>query len=378
MDTIGIICEYNPFHNGHIYHIKKIKELYPNSIIILVMSGNFTQRGDISLINKWDKTKIALENNIDLVIELPFVFATQGADIFAKGAIQILNNLKVDKLIFGSESNDIEQLTKCAKIQLDEKYDKKVIEYINKGINYPTATSQVLKELGGINIDNPNDILGLCYIKEIIKQKSNIEPITIKRTNNYHSKELKEISSATAIRQALKENKNINKYIPKETIKYINKKRFIENYYQYLKYKIITEENIEKYETIDDKIKYRIKKYIYESNTLEELIEKVKTKRYTYNRIKRMFLHILCNFTKEENEKCKDIHYIRILGFNEQGKKYLNKIKKQIKIPIISNFGSLKDIMLDIELRTTCIYSSIFEDQNEIIKSEYQNKPIIK
>ena len=378
MTTIGIICEYNPFHNGHIYHIKKIKELYPNSTIILVMSGNFTQRGDTSLINKWDKTKIALENKIDLVIEMPFVFSTQGADIFAKGGIQILNNLKVDKLIFGSESNNIEQLTKCAKIQLTEEYDKKTLEYVNNGLNYPTATSLALKELGGTQIEDPNDILGICYIKEIIKQKSNIEPITIKRTNNYHDKHLNKISSATAIRKALKENKDIKKYIPKETIKNINKDCFIENYYKYLKYKIITEDNLEKYETVDDKIKYRIKKYIYESNTLDELIEKIKTKRYTYNRIKRMLLHILCNFTKEENKKCKDIHYIRILGFNESGKKYLHKIKKQTNIPIISTFGNIKDLMLDIELRSTCIYSLIFKNKNEIIKSEYKNKPIIK
>ena len=341
------------------------------------MSGNFTQRGDISLINKWDKTKIALKNNIDLVVELPFVFATQGADIFAHGALQILNNLKVDKLIFGSECNNIKELKKLAKIQLNNQYEELVLKYINDGLNYPTATSLALKELGGTNIDSPNDILGLCYIKEIIKQKSNIEPITIKRTNDYHDKQLNKISSASAIRQAIKENKNITNYIPKETQKYINKKCFIENYYQYLKYKIMTEENLEKYETIDDKIKYRLKKYIYESNTLEELIKKVKTKRYTYNRIKRMLLHILCNFTKEENKKCKDIHYIRILGFNQTGKQYLNKIKKQTNIPIISKFKK-DNIMLDIEYRTTCVYSLIFKNQTKIIKSEYKNKPIIK
>ena len=151
MTTIGIICEYNPFHNGHIYHIKKIKEMYKDSIIILVMSGNFTQRGDISIINKWDKTKIALENNIDLVIELPFVFATQGADVFAKGAIQILNNLKVDKLIFGSECNNISELKELAKIQLQENYNTLVKKYLEKGLNYPTAMSKALKDLGKKN-----------------------------------------------------------------------------------------------------------------------------------------------------------------------------------------------------------------------------------
>ena len=376
MTTIGIICEYNPFHNGHVYHIKKIKEMYKDSVIVLVMSGNFTQRGDASLINKWDKTKIALENDIDLVIELPFVFATQGADMFAKGAIQILDNLKVDKLVFGSECNNIEELTELAKVQLQEKYDELVKKYTSEGMNYPTATSKALKQLGKKELKEPNDILGLCYIKEIIKQKSSIEPITIKRTNNYHEKELNEISSATAIREAIKNNKAIEKYIPKETQNYINKNAFIDNYFNYLKYKIITTENLEKYETVDN-IKYKIKECIQETNNLEELINKIKSKRYTYNRIKRMLLHILCSFTKEENEKCQNIEYIRILGFNKIGKNYLNKIKKQINIPIISKFEK-NNKMLNIEYRSTCVYSLIFKNSKEIIESEYKNKPIIK
>lgn len=375
MTTIGIICEYNPFHNGHIYHIKKIKELYKDSIIILVMSGNFLQRGDTSLINKWDKTKIALNNNIDLVVELPFVFATQSADIFAHGAIQILNELKVDKLVFGSECDNIELLKDLANIQINnKKYENLIKKYTNDGYNYPTAMSIALKDLGKKEINNPNDILGLCYIKEIIKQKSNIEPITIKRTSNYHSTALNTICSATAIRESIKNNKDITNYVPNDTIKYI-KNCFIDSYYELIKYKIITCKNLEQYETVDNNIKYRINKYIYTANTLQELIDKVKTKRYTYNRIKRMLIHILCDFTKEENKKCKDIHYIRILGFNNKGRNYLKKIKKQCTIPIISNFSKIKDIMLDIEFRATCIYSL---SNNQEIASEYKNKPIIK
>lgn len=379
MTTIGIICEYNPFHNGHLYHIKKIKELYKDSIIILVLSGNYLQRGDTSLINKWDKTKIALESNIDLVIELPFVFSTQSADIFAKGAIEILNNLKVDKLVFGSECNNIELLKDLASSQINNKeYESLVKEYSKEGYNYPTAMTLALKELNKTIINTPNDILGLCYVKEILKTKSNIEPITIKRTNDYNGKELKKISSANAIRNEIKNNKSIKKYVPKETLKYINKECFIDNYFKYLKYKILTTDDLEKYATVDEFIKYRIKKAIIKSNTLEELIDNVKTKRYTYNRIKRMLTHILCDFTKEENEKCKSMHYIRILGFNKNGKEYLNKIKKECELPLISNFSSIKDIMLDIEFRTTCIYSLIFKDPNEVITSEYKNKPIIK
>ena len=138
MQRIGLIAEYNPIHNGHIYQIKEIKRLYPDSIIILITNSYFTQRGDISIINKWDKTKIALDNNIDLVIELPFPYATQSADIFAKGALKILNFLQIDTLIFGSESNDINKLKKLASTQLNnKKYDEKVKTYLNQGINYP-------------------------------------------------------------------------------------------------------------------------------------------------------------------------------------------------------------------------------------------------
>lgn len=378
MINVGIICEYNPFHNGHIYHINKIKELYPDCRIILVMSGNFLQRGDVSLINKWDKTKLAIEYGVDLVVELPFVFACQGADKFAHGAIQILDSLGVDVLVFGSECNDISLLKKLASIQVnDERYDSLVKNYVDSGVNYATAMSLSLKDCGGILIDNPNDILGLCYIKEILLLNSNIVPICIKRTSSYHSKELESISSASAIRDCIKNNFDFSKAVPSECVGVINNKAFIDNYFSLLRYKILTCDDLCKYVTVDDSIVHRIKKYIYCSNNLEELIMNVKTKHYTYNRIKRMFLHILCDFTDLENLKCSDIHYIRVLGFNNSGRTFLNRIKK-CNVPIISNFSSLKDLMLDIEFRSTCVYSLIFDDCNSIIESEYKNKPIIK
>jgi len=377
MINIGIICEYNPFHNGHIYHINKIKEMYPDSRIILVMSGNFLQRGDVSLINKWDKTDIALNHGVDLVLELPFVFATQGADKFAHGAIQILNNLNVDKIVFGSECNDIDFLRNLADVQINNKdYDILVKKYVDDGINYPSAMSKALNELCGKTVENPNDILGLCYIKELLLMNSTIEPICIKRTSDYHSNDLDNICSASAIREAIKSEKDISNYVPSDSLNYINKKGFIDNYFSFLKYKIITSDDLSKYVTVDDSIQYRIKKNINSCNSLDELIGCVKTKRYTYNRIKRMFLHILCNFTDYENNQCLDIHYIRVLGFNSVGRNFLNSVKGNCSVPIISNFSSLNDIMLDIEFRSTCIYSLIFD--KSIIDSEYKNKPIIK
>ena len=169
MKKIGIICEYNPFHNGHIYHLKKIKEMYNDSLIILVMSSSFTERGELSILNKWEKTEIALNYGVDLVIELPFEFASQSADIFARGAVTLLKELQVDTIVFGSESNNIDSLKELAKIQLkNKKYDKLVKKYMDDGINYPTAMNKALNDLGGKSINHPNDLLGLSYIKEII------------------------------------------------------------------------------------------------------------------------------------------------------------------------------------------------------------------
>lgn len=378
MEKIGIICEYNPFHYGHKYHINEIKKMYPDSMIVLVMSGPFTQRGDASIINKWDKARIALDNNVDLVIELPFVFATQGADIFSHGAIEILKYLKVDKLVFGSESNNIRELKDLAMSALNNKaYDILVKDYLSKGVNYPTALSKALSDLNGTIINTPNDLLGLCYIKEIIRQKANIEPISIKRTNDYHDKELKDfITSATSIREGIKNKQSIVKYLPNNVIEYINNV-FIDDYFDLIKYKILTED-ISNIQTVDEGIENRIKKYIYVSNSLEELINNVKTKRYTYNKLKRMFLHILCNFTKDEARKNKNVKYIRVLGFNKVGQKYLKEIKKDIGVPIITNYTKENSKLLEIDFRVNSVYSYIFTNALTLTQNEFKNKPITK
>ena len=368
MNIIGVIAEYNPFHNGHLYQIKEIKKIFPDSLIIVVLSGNFTQKGDISVINKWKKTEIALNNDVDLVIELPFVFASQGADIFSKGAVSILKELKTNYIVFGSELNNIDTLYTLANTQINNnEFDLKVKEYLDKGLNYPNSLSKSLKDITGFEVKEPNDILGITYIKEIIKQNANIKPYSIKRTNDYNSLELNgDIVSATAIRNALKENKDISKYIPNYEI---NNPHFIDEYFTLLKYKILNEKDLSIYQTVDEGIEFRVKKYINECNSLEELIEKCKTKRYTYNRIKRMFLHILCGLTKDIASSNKDIKYIRVLGFNKNGKNYLNKIKKDVNLPIITKY----DELLEFEGKITSIYNLITKD-----KEEYKNKIIIK
>ena len=362
---IGIIAEYNPFHNGHLYHLKKVQEMFPNETITLVLAGNFLNRGDISIINKWDKTKLALEYGIDLVVELPFVFATQAADIYAYGAIQILDDLQCDYLVFGSELNNISILSQLADIELHDNYQEALHNYLKKGFNYPTSLAKALKEITNIEIKNPNDLLGLSYIKAIKKIHSKIKPISIKRTNDYHSIELNNpISSASSIRKALQEEKDISSYVPSKTQNYIHNVS-LNDYFSILKHQIIIAK-LTNYQDIDEKLEQSLKKHIMHCQNIEELITCVKSKNYTYNKIKRCLIHILCGMPKDNYS----LSYIRILGFNDKGQSYLNKIKKHTSLPLITNYNK----MLDLELQVTKIYSLVYPID---YKSELQ-KPIIK
>lgn len=376
MHKIGIIAEYNPFHNGHLYQIKEIKKRYPDSTIISVVSSSFTQRGDISLLNKWDKTKIALDNGIDLVIELPFVYSTQASDIFAEGAVKILNYLGIDTLVFGTERDTIEDLELLADIQINSKeYQEKVKHYLSNGLNYATSTNKALEDITNVKVDTPNDLLALAYIKQIKLNKYNIKCTNIKRTTSYHGSEINNnVSSASNIREMFANNQDIDNLIPfdKKNLYKVS----MNDYLDILKYKVLSEDiNINKYQTVDEGIEGRIIDNITKSTTYEELIQNIKTKRYTYNKISRMLLHILTSFTKEEASNI-DIDYIRVLGFTTKGQEYLSKIKKNITIPIITGYKKNISKVLDIEYRVTKIYS-LFTSAN-LIKKEYQIKPIIK
>ena len=360
MKSIGIIAEYNPFHNGHLYHINAIKKKYPDHVIVLVMTGNFSQRGIPSIIDKWKRCEIALNHGIDLVVELPFSFSTQSADYFAYGSITILEKLNCEKVIFGSESNNIEDLELIAKTQVNNPEFEKLVKIYSKfGNNYPTAISNAIYDLTNKKIDSPNDLLGISYIKTIIQNKYNIKYETIKRLDNYHDIELDEnyTSSASSIREALKNNKDIKKHVPSDTLDYLNDLHFIDDYFDILKYKITTEEDLSIYNTVEEGIDKLLKKNINKASSYDELIKLIKSKRYTYNKISRMLLHILCNFTKEKRNHFNEISYLRILGFNNTGKNYLNSIKKNIDIPIISKITKEKDKMLEYELYTTEIYN---------------------
>ncbi len=376
MEIIGVIAEYNPFHNGHLYHLKQIKKLYKDSLLVAVITGYFTQRGNLSLINKQDKTKLALDYGIDLVLELPFAYTIQSADTFAYAALKILNAVGVTKIIFGSESNDLNILTKIAQASLDNnQINKKIKPYLKSGLNYPTALSKVIYDMTSCKIDTPNDLLGISYIKEIIKNNYNIIPITIKRTNNYNDKTPNKTSiiSATAIREMLKNSQDITSYIPKYNF---NVTFYNIEIFNYLKYKIIIDEkNLSKYLSFDETLLKKLKKAINQASTCEELINLLKTKKDTYNKISRMLLYILTSFTKEEKESI-EIDYIRVLGMNKKGQNYLKQIKNKTSIPIITKYKDINSKLLDLEYRSVLLFSTFTNDQN-LAKLELQ-KPVIK
>lgn len=376
MNVIGIIAEYNPFHLGHLYQINKIKEMYKDSIIIAIVSSSFTQRGDVSILNKWDKARIALDNDIDLVIELPYFYAGQSSDIFAKGAVTILNYLGIDTLVFGMESDDINNLKLMADIQLNDKnYNNIVKEYLSNGYNYPTALSKAIKDILNLDIYLPNDLLALSYIKQVKLINNNINVIGIKRTNDYHSKEItSNIVNASLIREQFKNNLDISNYIPSyDTNKLYNVS--VNDFYPLLKYQILNNiNNLDKFLTVDEGIDNRIKKYIKNSNNWNELVNNIKTKRYTYNKINRMLMHILFNLTKDESKNIV-IDYVRVLGFNSKGRSYLNKIKKNKDINIVTNYKDGISKLFDLENRVNNIYAIIVD--NKLIYEEYSHNPII-
>jgi len=375
--NIGIICEYNPFHYGHLHHLKEIKKMYPNSNIILVLSGWITERGDLSLIDKFKKADIALKYGVNLVVELPFKYI-QSADYFAMGALKILNELKCDTIVFGSESNNIDELINLANIQINNKeYDSLVKKHLDEGINYPTAMSKALKTISGNTVDTPNDILGLCYVKEILKNNYNIKPVTIKRNGDFNSKAIEgKITSASSIRELIKNNKRFKKYVPNYSYKYLKNTIFIDDYFDYLKYKIISTEDLTIYQGVDENIENRIKKFINYSNSLEELLSKIKTKRYTYNRLKKILTYILLSITKDDCNNL-TLEYIRILGFDKKGKNLLNKIKKDLNIPILTNYED-KYLNKDLNINAIISLNKKIKDKKFFIEKEYKQKPIIR
>jgi predicted nucleotidyltransferase len=363
MKILGIIAEYNPFHEGHKYHLQESKKLSGCDYTIAVMSGNFLQRGQPALYDKWLRAEIAVENGIDLVIEIPTAFACNNSDYFSKGGISILEKLGcVDTISFGSENGNIQELSKVAEILALQSPDF-IAEFkrnIKLGYSYPRSRMEALKYIVGeensLVVNSPNNNLAIEYLRQIIELKSNLKSITIKRTgSDYNDKEfVGNIASATAIRDKLActdyNIESVKSVIPKETYDVIKKndkiaKVNIENFYQMISYKILNSnlQEIKNIFSVTEGLENRIVESAIKAKNMEELIVSIKSKRFTQTRIQRTLMHLLLGLTKDKMaEFSKDESlYARILGLNDKGSEILKYIKKQecSKLPIITNIN---------------------------------------
>lgn len=363
MKKVGIIVEYNPFHNGHLYHIEETRRLSNCDVLVCVMSGNFTQRGEPAITDKFTRTKMALANKVDLVVELPFVFTVQNADIFAKTSVSILNHLGVDEIYFGSENASIDDLETIGSVMRDDSYNELIKQHLKDGNSYPTASDLALKEICPNEYSSlPNNILGIQYILAGKDLNSSITFKTIKRTSTNYYDEIKTdstIQSATSIRKQLLMKEDISSYVPNSVVQLLedNEVTTYNDFTEQFKYllSVKTKEEIKNIFGINEGFENRLLK-IKQFDTTDDLISQLLTRRYTNSKIKRMLAHVLCD-TKNTLINSFDIPYIRILGMNEQGKEYLSLIKKELTIPLISKVKEGIHPYLDHELKVSKVYS---------------------
>ena len=393
--VLGIISEYNTFHNGHLYHLIKSKKITNAEYTIAVIGGNFTQRGNASLIDKWSKTEMALLNGIDLVIELPLLYSISSAENFAEGAIKILDSLQiVDAISFGTETSDINTLNKFADILYNEPKEYKALlsHELSKGMSYPKARENALMlYLNDIRrfapiLSSPNNILGIEYLKAIKKYKSNIIPISIQRIKTgYNDINFSgNIASATAIRNLVlnHEYNDLNRILPissysilKENIQKGHIVRDISNFDKIVLYKLrnMSTEELLDLPDVSEGLEYSIKKAADSCNTIYELINIVNSKRYTKTRLQRILLYALLNITKKDIQISKrSMPYIRILGFNEKGKYIVSQLSQNKRLNLITSVKKFTDkntnknlqLMLQKDINATNTYTLGFENDS--------------
>ena len=363
MKKTGIVVEYNPFHNGHLYHLKKARELTDPDVLIAVCSGNYNLRGDLSVIHKFDKTKAALAHGVDLVIELPYIDTTQNANVFGAKAVELLDRFKIDHLVFGSETNNLQELQKYADLTIDV---TRLKELMHEGISYPKAYGLLSASL------YPNDLLAVTYLRALKNTK--IKPVSIQRTNDYLSQDMDLIPSATAIRKALKEKKDVSDALPypvKEPV-------FNEDLYPYLQKLLFTldSKELSKIFLVDEGIENLLKENAISYENYEEFIRACISRRYTRSRLQRICLQIMNHVTKEEVRSLPETDYIRILGFNEKGQQLLRDVKDELNI--VTQFKNIPSGYKEIEWKSSLLYASLLKDPQAYLKQELKGPIIYK
>lgn len=351
MKTAGIIAEYNPFHNGHKYHIEETRKITDAEGIIAVMSGHFVQRGEYAICDKWSRAKMAICGGADLVIELPAVYSCQSAEYFAKGAVSILESLKCNYLSFGTEAESTEEIIKIAEFlkNPDEDFKKALEANLQKGTSYPKALADAL---GNDAVNTPNNVLAIEYIKQIKSMK----PVGIKRMGSLHDGK----GSASDIRTKIFNSENADSLMPETSAKILSNSYMADrNTFEKLvlyKLRTMSAEHLQNVPDVTEGLENRILQMCHKAVTLDELCDMIKTKRYTMARIRRILTNALLDITK--NDIVKSPEYIRILGMNKKGMEILSELRNNTDIPIITKVADApKSDMLDIDINATNIYS---------------------
>lgn len=406
--VLGIVGEYNPFHNGHLYHIEKSKQEIGAEYVVCIISGSFVQRGNTSIVNKWAKAKMALANGADLVIELPTVYSISSAENFAEGAIKILNSLKVvDTISFGMEASDVAILNNIANVLYAEpkEYTTILAHELKKGNSYPKARENALmmylndiKKYANV-LSGSNNILAIEYLKALKKTKSNMMPLGIQRQKVLYNDEymVDEFASATAIRKMLitRQFEDIRKAIPRESYRILGEELKqghyvidLSKFEKEILYTLrrMTQEEIANLPDVSEGLDTSIKNAADSCNTLEELINIVKSKRFTQTRIQRILLYALLGIdTKQMNASRKIEPYVRVLGFNAKGKNLISEISKiNPKLNIVTSVKKYMDTannknlkeMLQKDIFATNIYTLGYE-MDSWANLDYTNKIVV-
>lgn len=383
MQACGLIVEYNPFHNGHAFHIEASRKASGADCLIAVMSGSFLQRGEPAIIDKFHRTKAALSAGADIVLELPYVYAVQSSDLFARGSVQTLHEIGVSNICFGSESGDISRFTNSYDVlqQKQSVYQTTLQEKLHLGLSFPEASRYAYQKIGlaasEMDLTKPNNILGFSYVKAILDDKLPIDPLTITRIKNaYHDQAITgSIASATSIRKELIGKEDISETaasaLPEVTILQLRAYKqqaavwhSWENYFQLIHYRVMTmtEDELAAIHGVDEGLENRIKKTARDTTSFYEWIKKIKTKRYTWTRLQRVFAHILTNTTKDDVQQFvsdETVPYVRLLGMTKTGQSYLNARKKDMDVPLISTLAGTESRLLSIEEKASHAYYSI-------------------
>ena len=365
MQVCGIVTEYNPFHNGHQYHITQARSIRNCDCLIAIMSGNFVQRGEPAIIDKWERAACAVAHGVDIVIELPYPYATQSADIFAQGAIRLLTLANVNHMVFGSECNDIEKLKHLSERAAALPVQKK--QAMVK--SFADSCTQIAS----------NDLLGISYLKAL--QGSAIQPYTIQRTNSYNELTYtKTIASASAIRHGIMLHQDVHHATVMANK--LDTTYAFTHYYPYLQTLLMSmdREDIKAMLMVEEGMEQLLQKNAALYSDMDSFVNACISKRYTRSRIQRTLLHILTQTKKTEIQKLSPLQHLRILAMNDVGRAYLSQLRKQDDLIIASRFNQIPQDWRKIELRATQAYTYPLTPKNrkEAIAKEWQSLVYIK